>query len=248
MIISVVNHTNMPDLRIVRAIRAINRQITEDFEPYWSMGATLRLEGRIAENPDLRLMAASMRGDAIIYVEDEFDEDDPLGFHNRNHQGIPFGFVYTGLAEALQEPWEVTLSHEALELLADPEVNLLVMGPHPNEPDRDVFHWYEMCDAVQAEHYEIDGVPVSNFVLPLYFTGGDEVGGRNDYLGTTLQSFGVNPGGYVGFFDPNLGDHDTVLADDVARKRSALKARFGSARRSTRYKRKGTQRPSRKVA
>ena len=105
-----------------------------------------------------------------------------------------------------------------------------------------------MCDAVQAEQYEIDGVPVSNFVLPLYFTGGDELGGRNDYLGTTLQSFGVNPGGYVGFFDANLGDHDTVLADDLARKRSALKARYGSARRSNRYKRKGKQHPSRKVA
>ena len=248
MIISVVNHTNMPDLRIERAIRAINRQIAEDFEPRWSMGAALRLEGRITENPDLRLMAANMRGDAIIYIEDDFDACDPLGFHNRNHQGIPFGFVYTGLAEALQEPWEVTFSHEALELLADPEVNLLVMGPHPDQPTRDVFHWYEMCDAVQAEHYEIDGVPLSNFVLPLYFTGGDELGGRNDFLGSALQSFGVNTGGYVGFFDPTTGDHDTAFADDSARNRAALKARYGSARRANRYKRKGTQHPSRKVA
>src|SRR5207244_13483369 len=46
-------------------------------------------------------------------------------------------------------------------------------------------HWYEMCDAVQDESYEIDGVAVSNFVLPLYFTGGNEKGGRNDFLGKT---------------------------------------------------------------
>ena len=39
-----------------------------------------------------------------------------------------------------------------------------------------------MCDAVQAESYTIDEVEVSNFVLPLYFTGGEELGG-NDFLG-----------------------------------------------------------------
>ena len=70
-----------------------------------------------------------------------------------------------------------------------------------------VFHWYEMCDAVQAETYKVLGVEVPNFVLPLYFTGGEELRGRNDYLGRannskTLISFGVNPGGYVGFFNP----------------------------------------------
>lgn len=239
MIISVINHTSMADSEIQQAIRAVNTQIAEDFELYWSMGASLRLEGRLSEDPDLNMMAASMRGDAILYVEDQFDQDDPLGFHTRNHRGIPYGFVYTDLAEALDEPWQVTLSHEALELLADPEVNLLVMGPHPDEPERDVFHWYEMCDAVQAESYEIDGIPVSNFLLPLYFTGGDEAGGRNDFLGASdnrLQSFGINPGGYVGFFDPETGEHGNAFADDAARKRAALKASYAFTRRSNRYK------------
>src|SRR5436853_495964 len=83
-----------------------------------------------------------------------------------------------------QHDRRITLSHEALELLADPEANLLVQGPHPSRPRHKVFHWFEMCDAVQDEHYLIDDVPVSNFVLPLYFTSSDERGGRNDFLGT----------------------------------------------------------------
>ena len=123
-------------------------------------------------------------------------------------------------------------------------MNLLVQGPHPAEPSRTVFHWYEMCDAVQAETYEIDGVTVSNFVLPLYFTGGDEAGGRNDFLGRayngkTLRSFGVNPGGYIGFFDPVKGDHDTFSAkgDGVAARRLELKSRAKGARRGIRYQR-----------
>jgi len=119
------------------------------------------------------------------------------------------------------------------------------MGPHPTE-ERDVFHWYEMCDAVQDETYEIDGVTVSNFVLPLYFTGtreADELGARNDFLGRIydggpLRSFGINPGGYIGFFDPELGDHDTftIQGDATALKRLEVKSRAKEARRAVRYR------------
>ena len=79
MIISLINHTNLPDVDIQEAIRAVNTQIEQDFFPYWSIGATLRLEGRIGENPDLDNLAASLRGDAIIYLEDTIDSEDPLG-------------------------------------------------------------------------------------------------------------------------------------------------------------------------
>jgi hypothetical protein len=117
------------------------------------------------------------------------------------------------------------------------------MGPHPDpkEKGRLVFHWYEMCDAVQAESYDIHGVPVSNFVLPLYFTVDSEAGSRNDFLSTRrldgerLPSFGVNPGGYVGFYDPESDKHDTYFADDVARRRAEIKSTLGFARRGIRY-------------
>lgn len=245
MIISIINHTNgqVTDEELQHVIRAINRQIREDFEPYWSLSATLRLEGRSTDKPDT-VQVADMRGDAIIYLWNEADVADAIGYHFKNNRGIPFGFVFTTIAHEIGEPWSVTLSHEALELLGDPETNMLVMGPHPSE-DRDVFHWFEMCDAVQAESYEIDGVAVSNFVLPLYFTGTrdtDEVGARNDFLGrnyggTTLTSFGINLGGYVGFFDPNLGDHDTfsIKGDAIALMRLQVKSQVKQARRSIRY-------------
>jgi hypothetical protein len=230
MIISVVNHTNgkIPDAELQVVIRAVNRQITEDFEPYWSLGAALRLEGRSEKTPS-KLEMLDLRGDAILYLWDKTDVDNALGYHDQNARRIPYGFVFTDLAKKLGEPWSVTLSHEALELIADPEINLLVMGPHPADPNKTVFHWYEMSDAVQNETYEIDHIQVSNFVLPLYFTGSDEPGGRNDFLGTstggkTLNSFGVNPGGYVGFFNPETGKHETLSrrGDAVAKKRLML--------------------------
>jgi hypothetical protein len=249
MIISVINHTNgkLSDEQVHCAIRAINRQIEEDFEPYWSYGAKLRLEGRSAKQPS-KIDLADMRGDAIIYLWDDLDIDDATGYHERNSRGIPYGFVFTELSRELGENWTVTLSHEALELVGDPEVNLLAMGPHPAQK-RDVFHWYEMCDAVQAETYEIDGIEVSNFVLPLYFTSSNERGGRNDFLGRkhegkTLRSFNVNPGGYVGFYDPRKRDHATfaIEGDGLAKRRLQIKLKAKSTRRAVRYKSRGKRR------
>lgn len=245
MIISVINHTNgkISDEQVQHAIRAINRQITEDFAPYWSLTATLRLEGRSGKTPSKQSLA-DMRGDAIIYLWDSVNVEDALGYHDTNNRGIPYGFVFTELVKELKEEWTVTLSHEALELIGDPEVNLLVAGPNPKNSKQTVFHWYEMCDAVQAESYAIDGIKVSNFLLPLYFTGSEELGGRNDFLGNmhggkTLRSFGVNPGGYIGFFDPATGDSETYMAkgDRKAAKRLAIKQRAAGARRSIRYQR-----------
>jgi hypothetical protein len=245
MIISIINHTNgkISDEELQGAIRSINRQIREDFEPYWHLGAELRLEGRSGTKPSKQNLV-DMRGDAVLYLWDSVDVDDALGYHDMTNAGVPYGFVFTELAKQLKEEWTVTLSHEALELIADAEVNLLVQGPHPADAKRTVFHWYEMCDAVQAETYEIDGVKVSNFLLPLYFTGGEEKGGRNDFLGRAyngkpLRSFGVNPGGYIGFFDPEKGDHETFSAkgDAVAARRLKLKSQAKGARRGIRYQR-----------
>ncbi|MBI3131453.1 MAG: hypothetical protein HYZ13_09020 [Acidobacteria bacterium] len=241
MRISVVNHTAIPDGEVQRVIRALNRQIAEDFEPAWSMGAELRLEGRgmkpTPNNP------GEMRGDAVIYLWDDPAPAGVLGFHDKNGQGLPFGIVFTTTVAETGRPWSHTLSHEALELLADPEGNLLVRGPHPHpkRKGRFVFYWYEMCDAVQDEFYEIDGVVVSNFVLPLYFTSGDERRGRNDFLGLRhgrmkLHSFGVNPGGYVGFYDPKTGKDHTYMAEGDARAAELMqiKKAWGRARRTAR--------------
>jgi hypothetical protein len=243
MIISVVNHTKgkLADEQVQVVIRAINRQIAHDFEPYWSLAAELRLEGHSGAAPD-KLSLPDLRGDAVLYLWDEVDLDGALGYHDLNGRGIPFGFVFTSIAAEIGEPWSVTLSHEALELIGDAAANLLVMGPHPSEPQRTVFHWYEMCDAVQAESYPVDGVDVSNFLLPLYFTGEPEAGSRNDFLGRlhggqALQSFGINPGGYVGFFDPQTGQHETFSRtnDAEARRRLAVKSKAAITRRSMRY-------------
>lgn len=241
--ISVVNRTGgaIGDEELLTVIRAVNRQVRDDFEPSWGMGATLRLEGTTAKRwsaDDL----VELRGDAILFLEKLVPTSEVDGYHEANAAGIPYGVVQADLAAELDEPWSVTFSHEALELIADPQSNLLVPGPEPGPGRRRVLFWYEVCDAVQAETYVIDGTRVSNFVLPLYFTEGQEIGGRNDFLGRrhgkgTLPSFGVNPGGYVGYTVPHTGKTVIYDADEVASKRRRIKGKAKLTRRSTRYAR-----------
>jgi hypothetical protein len=245
MLISVVNHTSgrITDEELQVVVRAVNRQIAHDYAPYWNISAELRLEGPATSRPS-SISLPELRGDAVLYLWDHVDPE-ALGYHEKNARGIPFGIVFADLSADLQEPWSVTFSHEALELIGDPEANLLVAGPHPRDRRRQVFHWYEMCDAVQGEHYRVDGVDVSNFVLPLYFTREAETGSRNDFLGRmsngrTLESFGINPGGYIGFFNPQNREHEmfALRGDPRARDRMNVKARAQRTRRSMRYRAK----------
>ncbi len=245
MIVSVINLSGgkRSDAEVLCAIRAVNRQLAEDFEPYWGFGARLRLEGKTGRKKSA-MDPADMRGDAVLYIRDRADVQQAEGYHDRYFRGIPYGFVFLQLADTLEEPWTATLSHEALELVGDPESNLLVQGPHPMAPSRRVFYWFEMCDPVQCEYYAIDGIDVSNFLLPLYFTASNEHGGRNDFLGTltggnTLRSFSANPGGYSGFFDPRIGKDVTHYAPDDARakRRIAIKKKLGTGRGSLRRRR-----------
>lgn len=237
MIISIINNTDLHHQEVQDTLRAVNRQLLEDFKKYWHKHVELRLEGWTGEQPDPS-DPLDMRGDAVIYLWDDEDINDALGYHDLNHHGVPYGFVFRRLSERIGEPWSVTLSHEALELAMDPEVNLLAQGPHPDpsENGRTVYHWYELCDAVQQDIYEIDGIKVSNFVLPLYFTTSDEHKNHNDFLGLSLKSFGVREGGYLGFFDPESGEHETwtVPGDEIAAEHLKLKQRYGQAKRTPR--------------
>lgn len=236
MILSVFNlsHGAITDLQMQKVIRAINVQIERDFEPYWNFGATLRLEGHTARKGKQRFKfePLDMRGDGVLYVLDKFNKD-LGGAHETDFRGVPGGVVYLDLSAGLQEKWTVSLSHEALEMVADPQTNLLVQGPHPEDREREVFHWFEVCDAVQAQTYPIDGIEVSDFVLPLYFTPSTEPGSRNNFMGTTvrgktsyrLPSFGVARGGYIGYYDPKKDEHLTYeqQGDALAMKRRIVK-------------------------
>src|SRR5262245_14993678 len=98
MIVSVINLSNgrVSDKKLQDAIRAVNRQIAEDFEPHWRFGGMLRLEGRTSRAKGM-FRQSDMRGDAVLYLWDEVDPEGVDGYHDKNYDGIPYGAVYLGL-------------------------------------------------------------------------------------------------------------------------------------------------------
>lgn len=236
MIISVLNQTNgeIADPELLAVIRAVNQQIEYDFAPYWNMGGTLRLEGTLQKQPRPAAASSVMRGDAVLYVSSQTGDGDPEGFHDRNFRGIPYGVVYSKISEQTGDPWSVTFSHEALELIADPQGNNYVMGPAPHDRRKKVFFWFEMCDAVSSQTYKIGDVALQNFLLPAYFEP-PVPGARTNFLGTELEPFGIASESYVGYYDPEKKSQETAHVDVKGQNRSAIRKKFGHTRTNRRH-------------
>ncbi len=247
MLISVVNRsTQLADADLQAAVRAINRQLDEDFFPHWQFGATLRVDSA-GRAPGVRERKVDIprlpgrRGDAVIYILDKPTMSGTEGYHDGNNEDVPFGFVFLDACTTGADGWSVALSHEAIELVGDPLNNLLVQGPCPTNRSRLVFHQFELCDAVSNEAYEIEGVFVQNFVLPGWFSRKTVEGARNDFRGradpgTSLAPFSPAPGGYLMFWDddeaegkkwtPYFAPDDAVAEHKVKRKLAATTSRM----------------------
>lgn len=222
--IAVYNFSSQSDAEVQRAVRAVNRQVTEDFLPIWGAGYICSLKNHtavIGSNEDA-FANEPVTADAAMYIVDESHLQGAAGYHFMNGREVPYGFVFTEAND-----WMVTLSHEVLELTMDPNANCFVPGPDPRPGQNGtVLHTYEVCDAVERTSYLIDGVPVSNFVTPQYFVEGNGPGTRNDFLGTKIKSFEALPGCHLGFFDLSTGQFEMFvqpgsLADTLATKLAA---------------------------
>ncbi len=202
--ISVVNFSDLADNEVQAAIRAVNRQIQEDFAPIWGAVWDLRLHGSSFDPNDINsLVEEFIQGEAVLYLVDEPHLPGAAGYHAINGREMPYGFVF------ITDPndWTVTLSHEALELIIDPTVNVLVPGPDPRPGGQNntVLHAYEVCDAVERTSYLIDDIRVSNFITQQWFFPDDAPGTRNDFLGVGVPSFDATPNSHLAFLDLNQG-------------------------------------------
>lgn len=204
--IAIINHsTVVPDTEVPAVVAALQRQVTEHFAPVWGQGATLTIFSKdVVPPPDFRQ----------LLIADDSTQADALGFHEVTAAGLPIGYCFARSTIEAGGSWTVTLSHELLEMLADPEINETVFVQATDTTG--TLYAKEVCDAVEETQYGIDGVAVSNFVLPSYF----EVGVASalqppfDYL---KQLPGPVPallgGGYIGLFEVGAGGGWTQKSD-----------------------------------
>jgi|SoiMethySBSTD1v2_1073268.scaffolds.fasta_scaffold00083_40 hypothetical protein len=218
--IAVVNFSSVPDADAQAAIRAVNRQVLEDFQPIWGSAYLSKLHAALPLVNGQPMQDMKVPAEAVIYLVDQPSIPGALGYHDMNNAEVPVGFVFTDLGD-----WTVTLSHEVLELIVDPTVNILVPGPDPRQPANPnawLFHTYEVCDAVERTEYHIDGITVSNFLTPSYFKPGNAPGTRNDFLGVGVDSFGVTPGSHLGTIDPTDFSWVEILGSQVHNRSTVL--------------------------
>jgi hypothetical protein len=111
-----------------------------------------------------------------------------------------------------------TLSHEILEMLVDPAVNLYAYRP-AGRGRRERGYFYEVCDAVQCQHYKIDGVTVCDFVYPEWYEHNWPPRSRKfDHLGLAEEPFHVLPGCYADIREAGRGAR-TIWGSDKRKKR-----------------------------
>lgn len=158
--------TKVSDAEVSTCVQAIAKQLANDYARLWQ-----RVPPVLAFYPNGQTPPTSSN-DAVVYVLDSLaGVDELLGEHTESATGVPTGYVmvdmirsYGGTVSTGRMSISCTLSHEILELIADPNVNLWAADPNGGY---DVC--YELCDPVEADWYTIDGVAVSNFVTPDYF-------------------------------------------------------------------------------
>lgn len=175
-------------------VAAVQKQITHDFYPAWGVNARLRFVAKNAKMPS---------GAWQIAVLDTSDQADALGYHDITAEGLPLGKVFAKSDKDSGYKVSVTFSHEALEMLGDPDINLCAEVDN-NGSGR--LYAYEMCDPVEADKlgYDIDGVTVSDFVLPAYFES-FRTSGPFAFKTSLPGPFTLAAGGYLGYLDFNSG-------------------------------------------
>jgi hypothetical protein len=228
--------TSIDDAAFAAAVAAISLQVSRDFQPEWGAGGALTATRITLDDGAANIDSAS---DAVIYVGDA--SNDPtlgmngvFGYHAQNNGKLPYAFVYLDVCAQYGEAWSCTLSHEVLEMLADPTAVMTATGPAPagvGAPGQSVSYDLEVCDPTQSDTYVIDNVTVSNFVTKAWFglPGGSPA---TNFLKFPLSPFSVRPKGYFQYED-SAGAHN-VNGQAVDAQRLATRAILGGYRRTAR--------------
>jgi len=220
------------------AVAAIQKQVREHFQPEWGTGARLKAVRIILDGK--KKAPVQKDADVVIYLGDSSNDsttgvEGAEGYHSANNRDTPYGFVYLDICARSRDSWSGALSHEVLEMLADPDTVLAVAGASPKNPKSTVYYELEVCDPTQNDEYVIDGVTVSNFVGRKYFglSGGS---GKTNYLGLRLRALGVRPNGYLQY-ETGSRSHSVYgkrVTNDQKAAKKAMKGLRRNARRAAR--------------
>jgi hypothetical protein len=189
--------TVMSDVEVAAVLKAVVVQVNQYFARYWNCSP---LAFKFVDK------TAKMSPTAWQFViADTSDQAGAAGYHETGSGGGPIGYAFAKTTLAAGMNPSVTISHEILEMIADPEIDILSQwsdNPHP------LFLGYEVGDPVEDDQFGqlVNGVLLSDFVTPAYFIPGSA--GPWDITGALKSPW--NPkqmlaGAYQSTWDPKHG-------------------------------------------
>ena len=137
-----------------------------------------------------------VRGQWAMVFLDDADHAHSLAYHDVTPDGLPQAKVFVKTTLRDKKLVSVSASHELVEMLVDPAINMVTMRPHSK-----LVYGYESADPVEELTFRVNGIPMTNFVYPTYFESFHKPGSvRFDHLGKINKPFEVHPGGYLGVY------------------------------------------------
>ncbi len=231
--VSVINSsTVLTDDQVNSAVPDFQTQVHRDFYSAWGVDADLTFVPG-GQNP--------AAGSWWLVILDNSDQAGALGYHDYTNQGLPIGKVFAGSDMQYGYQWTVTASHELLEMLGDPDINLAAAAPDLGQGNPTAFYAYEVCDACEADPYgyKINSTLVSDFVFPAWFESFRQPNSAQfDYQKQITQPFQLLSGGYIGVLNLTGGEGWTQITAARAPLAASMRAHPGSRRERRRTPRR----------
>jgi hypothetical protein len=133
-------------------IKAMQVYVNDHVAPVWGTPAVLIKSTDFVRNAW-----------AIVFL-DAADQPGALAYQNLTPDGLPISKVFVKTTLNNNQLVSVSASHELVEMLVDPAMNLWTTGPDP-----ETMYAYEIADPVEGLSFKVNGVDMSDFVYPAYF-------------------------------------------------------------------------------
>lgn len=128
---------------------------------------------------------------AMVFLDDA-DAPGALAYHDLTPDGLPEAKVFVKTTLKNNDLVSVSASHELVEMLVDPAINLMTTGPDP-----ELMYAYESADPVEALSFPVKGIPMTDFVFPAYFEAFHKPGSvQFDQMKKVREPFQILSGGY----------------------------------------------------
>ena len=187
--VALVSESNAVTASLAASIAAaVQKQVQGDFSPLWQVDATMSYFPTLDDVPV---------GYWPIIIVDQLSDPNAGGFHT-DKNGQPYALVLS------QGQVSVDVSHECLEMLADPFGSRTLAGDSIKPGQGRVEYLVEVCDPCEGDAYtySVNGLPVSDFYTPHFFDPMASPSVRYDCTGAIKKPLQLLKQGYISWLDP----------------------------------------------